>query len=324
MQRRDWWAAGVAAVVLVAVGAFVSAGGAASSGAQVEGAGQEAAAEKAIQIRNHLPGTNAILFLVEDGKKVKKGELLVELDDSALRDELTPLKMEVEKAKSQLTMAVLRRDAEQRRSAAEASGDQVQIAQLRFEAGQAQLRFEQQVVSQELEVAVHARELAQSRHARAAELAKADQVAANEVEEAQLDVLKAEAALEQAKGRRELLVKYTQPLREAELKRDIVRAQAQRDVVRREAEVALVQSEAEQRAAEAAYRVAREKLERLEDRLVNSKIYAPESGTVRYSRAGERPEPAVKEGAIVRARQLLLLLVPDPKEQGGQQEGAKQ
>jgi HlyD family secretion protein len=259
VQKRDWWAAGVAAGVLVVVGALVSSRGAASSDAQEEGAVQEAAAEKAIQIRSQLHGTNVILFLVEDGKKVKKGELLVELDDSALRDELTRLKMEVERAKSQLTMAAIRRDVEQRRSAAQASGDQVEIARLRLEQGQAQLRFDERVIEQEMEVAAHARELAQSRHARAAELAKANQVPANEVEEAQLDLLKADAALEQAKGKRELLVKYTQPLREAELKRDIARAQAERDVVRREAEVAIVQSAAEQHAAEADFRVAQER-----------------------------------------------------------------
>lgn len=323
MQRRDWWAAGVAAGVLVAVGAFVASSGAASIGAQDDGVRKQAAEEQTIQIRSRLPGTNAILFLVEDGAQVKKGDLLVELDDSGLRDELMRRKIEAEKAKSTLAMVLRWREMHQQRFAAMVSADSVKIAEMRLEQARAQLQVEQLSVEGEVKLAAHTQNLALSRHERLAELAQNGQVSQEEVEVARLEALKAEVALEQAQAARRLLVEFTKPLREAELELEIAQARAEQEAQRQEAEMALVQSDAERHAAEAAHEMAAATLRRVEEHITKSKIHAPRAGTVRHYRADDRPETLIRQGAVVRQRQVLLLLEPDAKKEGEQQDDGR-
>jgi len=62
------------------------------------------------EVVNRVEGQNRIIFLANDGSMVKKGDLLVELDSSSLRDKLTTERITVQTAAAELQGAVKTRE----------------------------------------------------------------------------------------------------------------------------------------------------------------------------------------------------------------------
>ena len=58
-----------------------------------------------ITIKSRVEGRVAILYLVPEGQRVKKGDVLVELDSSALQDSLVNQEITVQNAKAAYTQA---------------------------------------------------------------------------------------------------------------------------------------------------------------------------------------------------------------------------
>lgn len=62
------------------------------------------------EVVNRVEGQNRVIFLANDGSMVKKGELLIELDSSSLRDKLTTERITVQTAAAELQSAVKTRE----------------------------------------------------------------------------------------------------------------------------------------------------------------------------------------------------------------------
>ena len=69
----------------------------------VEGGNIEAVNE--VVVRSEVEGTARIIFIVPEGSTVKKGDLLVELDSSAVQDAVNQQQINVEKAQFALIQA---------------------------------------------------------------------------------------------------------------------------------------------------------------------------------------------------------------------------
>jgi HlyD family secretion protein len=56
--------------------------------------------QEELKIKSQVNGRKTILFLIEEGKRLEKGMILVELDRSALKDALAEAKIRVDNAEA--------------------------------------------------------------------------------------------------------------------------------------------------------------------------------------------------------------------------------
>jgi HlyD family secretion protein len=257
-----------------------------------------------VEIRCPLPGTSMVLSIVNEGSSVKKGEVLLSLDDSEIRAELERAQIEVQTAHAETiaTKASLELAGGQREELGMAEAA-LKVAELRRRCFSARFEFEQKAVQRQVEPAGKSLDLAKRRHEKT--VASGGESNSLDLAVAELEILKAKAELETAAAEGQLL-ELTRPLREAE--RELAVRQAQGDLAktkrttaqrRQLAQAALLVCEQTQRLKQA-------RLERIQDLLKQCTIRAPREGTIRYPKT---PGSAIAEGALVRQRQTLLILI---------------
>jgi len=179
------------------------------------GAEPNTSTQTGIEIRSPLPGANAILTIVKDGEKVKEGDLLITLDSSGLQAEREQLRMEVVAATAEMVAAktgLQRAEIESHKT--DVAELALKVAELRCNAQTAELDLELKIIEREIEVAEKSLELIK-RHVKNT---VTDTGTGNSLEEAaaELEILKAEAALETATNKKRLL-EIMRPVKEAEL-----------------------------------------------------------------------------------------------------------
>jgi len=270
-----------------------------------------------VEIRNQADQPLAILFIAPQGKAVKKGDLLVELDASALTDKRIQRVAHKQKAEAELTMAKA-----SLATAEHGAGAAIEIAEKALQLAELQLKTFQEgeypvqlnAAQTELTIAGERRAMAQAR----VDLMKTNvderqetQVA--RLQEAQLALLEAQAQLSAAESKLKLLTDYVRVQRIAEI--ELAVAQRQFDLARAKdgASEAAVKGQAAVVVAETDYRIASDRLAKVEQKINSCNIYAPRDGTVIYPNetfsddAGKpmsRPHP----GAIVRNHQVVIRL----------------
>ncbi len=234
-----------------------------------------------VDIKCELEGGGTILWLVEDGKVVKEGEKLVELDTSALTDQYNLQKSVTAKA------LAAKIQAEQNQSAAEKAVLEYKMGTFIQEkqTAEAQIQIAQQNLSSAQSTVEFTRRMVRKGFATPKQL-EADEFA---VKRSELDLKTAELALQ-------VLEEFTYDKMVGELEAAVEAAKAQ--VV---ADVATYENELSH-------------LNSLEKQIERAVIYAPQPGMVVYandlSGRGRSSEPAIEEGALVRERQTILRL-PD-------------
>ena len=254
-------------------------------------------------VYSSVEGGTTIIQIVPDGKFVKKGETICELDSAALRDRLTNAQIATQSANAECqTAAAAREDAE--------LAVRVYIEGI--------YRHELNVVKRDVTLAESAIQKAERQldRARRARQRLGDLLAARNGAAAPSDVLteleiedhadaseqtlaREKAALELAKSRQELLEMYTKDKTIKSLTVDVERKRL--DELAKRARSQLEQS----------------KEKKLERQIAACKIIAPGDGTIVYanpsrSRANQTPIPQIEEGAQVRERQKILSVI-DPR-----------
>jgi len=266
------------------------------------GAEPKAPAQKEVEIRSPLPGTSAILTIVKDGARVKEGDLLITLGSSGLQAEQEQLRMEVAAATAEMIAAKtgLQR-AEVERKKTDVADLALNVAELRCHAHSAELDLELKMIERDIEIAQKSLELIK-RHVKNT---VTDTGTGNSFEEAaaELEILKAEAALETATNKRRLL-EIMRPLKKAELGLAMTHAQMDCAVAKRATAEELEVAKASLAAHEQKLQMEQARLKRIEELIVLSAVVAPSDGTVRYVGKG-----SIAEGALVRERQPLLVLI---------------
>ncbi len=234
-----------------------------------------------VEVKCRVAGGSTILWIVEDGKVVEEGEVIVRLDTSGISEQLNSQRIVYEKALATAIQA--QQDVEAATIAvkeyeegtfvellkqAEAN---IQIALENLRSAENQLKYSKRMVRKGFVSSLQR---------------EADEFA---VERAKLD-------LDVATTRKKVLVDFT---REKTLK-ELVAA--------REAAMA------RQRSEQASLELEKARLERLQEQLKNCEIIAPKRGMVVYANeTGRRrggSEAQIEEGAMVRESQALVRL-PD-------------
>jgi multidrug efflux pump subunit AcrA (membrane-fusion protein) len=267
-----------------------------------------------IDIPCKVEGSNAITYLVKEGASVKKGDTLLMLDSTDMRQKLEDTALLLEKAEADLSNAKEMLEIQKSSNATGLEG--AQVAQTLAELDLKQYTdgtYPQQVANAKTDVEMAEITLRNRQEDldETKRLYAKNFVTAADVEKGKLDVTTASQALDKARTSLEILTKYSH---EMDLTSRInTLAQAKQRVVRTERENAsnLAWREADLNSKELSLALLKRRHERLKEQFAACTVTAPADGMVIYGSTTDRSSPSqIQEGAMVRERQLLVRL-PD-------------
>jgi len=268
-----------------------------------------------IILKNEVEGQTVILFLIDEGTEVKKGQLLVELDASQLIDQRVNQQIKVINAEAAFINA--RENLAVVTSQSKADIDQaalnLQFARQDLEQYQAgeypKLEKEAQAT---ITLAEETLTNAKNTYDWSLKLFAEKYISEAELKKDELNWQKAKIDLELAEDKLNLLKNFTYKRRMAELESAAKQATVSLEQAKRKATADVVQAEAKLKASEAEYKQQQDKFVKLEVQIEKTKIYAPRDGTVIYASSTKmswsgRSEP-LDEGQTVREREELIYL----------------
>ncbi|HUQ72720.1 MAG TPA: HlyD family efflux transporter periplasmic adaptor subunit [Planctomycetaceae bacterium] len=276
-----------------------------------------------------VEGSTTIISIVKEGTHVKEGELVVELDSSALVDRETTQRIAVTSAKSSLKTAEENVEIQKTQNASDIAAAKLKLDLALIDLEKYDKRDEKtgeliggeyKQLLGELSAAVT---LAEETRAQAEEqydfterLVKKGYKTQNDLETARIARQKEQINVSIAKAKLEVLEEFTYRRTFTELKANAEEFAREIDRVKRKADAALAQMEAELASKTLTYEVEQNKHERLLQQIGFCKIYASQDGQVVYanSRDGRSSDQVlIEEGVTVRERQQLVIL-PDLNE----------
>ena len=268
-----------------------------------------------VKVRSEVEGRNSIIYLVEEGKQIKKGDLLVRLDSSRMVDQKENQELAVLKADAAYVRA--RENFEVTKSQAASDVDK---AKLDYKFAQMDMKKylegdypeELEKAKVEITIAFEERERAKDQLKWSKTLAEEGYITDSELEADKLAMMRREMNLKLAEGKRRLLEKYTYGRNVEELKSNVEQAQSALERVKRSSKADVIQADADLRTREMEFKRQKERLTKLGEQIEKCTITAPVDGMVVYATTGRggrrgQSEPLV-EGTEVRERQELIHL----------------
>lgn len=270
-----------------------------------------------ITLRDEVEGRTSIVSLVPDGSLVKKGDVLVELDASTLKDQIIDQDIMVQKAKAAYTSAIenLAVIENQARSDTEKADLTLRFARQdleQYQEGlypkdvndlQAKIRLAQEQVKRAEDVNDWSKKLYQEKYLSETEYT-ADRLSL------QGRVLERDVALSNL----ELMKNFTHQRQIDQLTSDVNQAEMAKERTQRKASADVMTAEAELKARELEYQRQQEKMKKVQDQLSKTTIIAPMDGMVVYATSSggghgpfDRREP-MDIGVEVTERQDLITL----------------
>lgn len=267
-----------------------------------------------VMVNSELEGRTTILWLIEEGQVVEKGDLLVELDSSGLEDQEVEQQIRVMNAEAAYIRAreqleIVRNQADADISRAELDYRFAQLNLTRYVEGD----FPQDLQRAEADINLANEELqrANDKLEWSQRLADEGYVTRMELQADELAARRATIDLELAEGRLRLLKEYTHQQRLEELNSEVEQTRMALERVQRRASADKVQAEADHRARQSERDRQVDRLNRIREQITKCRIYAPASGMVVYSTTGQgrrHNEEPLREGLEVRERQELIYL----------------
>jgi len=273
-------------------------------------------AQEQIILKSEVEGKTTILSLVEEGTVVKTGDLLVELDSSRLQDERIDQQIQVQNAEAAFigareNLAVVENQAQSDVDQAQLTLDFAQLDLKKYLEGE----YQNELTQAESEI-----KLAQEELQTAKDKLKWSEILFDEKylsqTELQIDELaksKRELDLKLAKNNLDLLEKFTHPRMVTELESNVKQAKMALERTQRKASADVVQAKADLWAKESEFERQKDKLKKIDEQIVKTKIYAPADGLAIYatsakSRGWRGSQEPLDEGQEVYERQELIYL----------------
>ncbi len=282
----------------------------------------EIQAKKNTEIRCEVEGRSTIVWLIEEGKQVNKGDKLVELTNEggnggmSIDDRIKKQEIDVAKAKAALENAkqnyeiLLDKNKSDIRKAelALALAEQTLDKYKKGDAVQAQ-----QTAKLNYEEAEAIRRRREADYETSKRLFKRGYITKTEHENDEFNAYKAKLEVQKAKLAEEILNTYTYDLELKQKLSDAEEAKKDLERAKKSADAQEAQSKANLEANEAEYGIQVVKLNKLTEQRDKLTVVAPGPGMVVYHRSGRwyRSEQQIEVGASVHERQALIDL-PDP------------
>jgi len=272
--------------------------------------------QEKITLRNEVEGRTTIVSLVPDGSIVKKGDMLVELDSSTLKDAIIDQDIQVQRAHAAYI------GAQESLAVTENQGkSDIDIAKLT-------LKFARQDLQQYVD-AIYPKDVNEQRAM--IRLAEEDLKRAEDVNDwskklyeekylseteylaDNLTVQRKKIDRDVANSNLDLLTNFTYHRQIEQYTSDVNQAEMALERTERKASADVVQAKADLRAKELEYNRQKEKLKKTEDQLAKTTIYAPQDGMVVYATSGggrrpwDRREPMEVGGEVYERQDLINL-----------------
>jgi HlyD family secretion protein len=273
-------------------------------------------AREQIIIKNEVEGRTSLIYLIPEGTRVTKGELLVELDASTLEDDKIDQEIVVQNADADWVnttenLAVAKNQAQ----------SDIELAELTLEFAKQDLKkYIEGDYPNELKQADGEITLADEELKRAQEtlkwsdrLYKEKYISETELQADQLNEKRRALDLEMANNKRDLLTNFQYQRNLAQFESDVSQAEMALERTNRKAKADVVQAEAKLMASKAKLDRETDKLNKIQDQIGKTKIYAPADGLVIYATSARTggfrgSEEPLEEGQEVRERQELIYL----------------
>lgn len=262
-----------------------------------------------LEIRSEVEGLTRILHIVPEGSVVKKGDRLVELDASRLRDKQAEQQVALVEAQGGLSraetaLAGLKEVGTSRLAVAELALKVAELDRQKFQAEGGELALEMKKIESQIAVAEKRLKVAEMVLGQVAKAVEEGRAEKKNLEEASLAVFESRVRLEMAQAGKQLLIKHIRDYRNAVLELAIVQAKSTLIEIKTESRVGLQKAEAELRARRAVVELEEKKLAHIGEQIDKCRIIAPRDGAVVY--VGFAGSPVLKQGAVVRQRQPML------------------
>lgn len=256
-----------------------------------------------------------IIWLIENGASVKKGDLIVELDASPIQELLDRQMLDVEEELAEFLQAEVSYENQQTQNLttlkeAELEVELAELALRQFgdnDAGTFQIELQDvELMIQEAEAG---QLIEQTNLSGVEELYKLGYRSSGELAEARLSSLRSERQLATARSKKRELVEYVYKKTLMELEGKLASAKRKLNQVELDNKAQLAQAKARLESSREQLGKERERLERYKSQIGKCKIYAPQDGMVAYYSGGGRyRREEIREGATVRPRQPILTL----------------
>lgn len=266
-------------------------------------------------IRNEVDGTSRVIYIIPEGEVVKGGDLLVELDSAEAVEQVNQQKLSFESAVQTFEAAKANLEIEQSQvqsliDTAVLNTNFAYIDYRKFIEGDRlqQLRNAEILIQQ----AEESLKLNQNQLYWSQRLFDQGFEAKTNLERDQMAVTNGLLSLEQAKTEFKMLELYDLPKLEETYVSALIEASNELTRVILQGTNTLNKAIADLTTQSNTLRLNNERLQREEEQLEKSKIFAPKGGMVVYAKSRSRfsSESMIEEGAQVRKRQELITL-PD-------------
>jgi HlyD family secretion protein len=273
--------------------------------------------QEQITLRDEVEGRTTIVRLVPDGSLVKKGDLLVELDASTLKDKIIDQDILVQKARAAFVdanenLAIIKNQAK----------SDIDVATLNLKFARQDLQqyvdglYPKDVNEQTAKIRLAEENLKRAEDVNdwSKRLYEEKYLSETEYLADRLSVQRSKLDRDVAKSDLDLLENFTYQRQIEQLTSDVNQAEMALERQERKGAANVVQADADLNAKELEYNRQKEKMKKIEDQLEKTKIYAPQDGMVVYATSGggrrgpfDRRDP-MDIGVEVAERQDLINL----------------
>ncbi len=267
-----------------------------------------------IEIQSLVEGQTTVQTLVKEGASVKKGDVLITLDSSAIRQKIEDTTLDLQKAEADVTNAKELRAIQESQNNANLEAAQVALTLAKLDLQQyTEGSYPQSVSNAESDFEMAKIDLKnkEEKLGQTRALFSKGFVTATAVKDDEILVNNARNAVDKAQTALKVLTEYTHQMALAEKQNAVAQADQKLARTQRENAASMNQKDADVRAKEQSYAVLKRRMEHLEEQLAACEIKAPADGMVVYATSNDRnAQNSLQEGSQVRERQALLRL-PD-------------
>lgn len=275
----------------------------------------ELEATRSVDVKCEVEGRSTIIWLIDEGTEVKKGDLLVkiasnEIDDKIRAEQITVQNAQAaaEAAQKELEIGLDQNASDIRK--AQLALDNAVIEQNKYLEGDYQLQLLQKQLA--LETAKRTHEQAKSILVDSRKLAEKKYITPRDLEERELAEYKAGVEVETALKALEVFENYDHKQNLQTKASDVEEARKELERTRKKAEAEESKLRANAAAKQAEYELTAERLKKFTDQREKTEIKAPADGLVVYfaEQFWRGSSSQIAEGAEVYERQTLVQL-PD-------------
>ncbi len=284
----------------------------------------ELEARRQTEIRSKLETPAAIVYVVDEGAMVKKGDLLVELASESIESQIEDETLRVEEARNNLVAAenaydiqVSENDAALRQAMLKL--ELAQIALEKWDKGDIVKRREELDLA--IDKAKRNLERWKDKYAQSQKLYEREFLSYDELKQDEIQLLQAEADVKTAERNKWVFETFEVDQQYKKLRSDVEEAQAEVERVKQQNASRLASKEADRANRKRTLSIREDRLAKLKEQLAATKMYAPTDGLVVYASsmskrrgmimmgAGEQ----IQIGATIKPNETIIVL-PDTSE----------